>query len=326
MAIKLLRVTAPIAAEASISKLAQTGGVISFYKGTELEDDHALYFMLIGTERRQKLIDELQKLLDTSSKARIDIMPVDATLPPVEMPGASDTREELYQKIGQGVHFDLSYLVLTFLSTIVALIGLVQDNVAVIIGAMVIAPFLGPNLAFAFGTSLGDRELMWKAFRTGTGGVAFAVFISAVTGLIWHQPPASHELLIRTEVGIGSVALAAASGVAGVLSLTSGLSMTLVGVMVAVALLPPAATCGFMIGVMDFKAAFGAFLLLSVNVVCVNLSGLMVFMAKGIRAREWFERRMAKPYVYGGVLVWSLLLAALIIAIDLLPASFRVAQ
>lgn len=326
MAIKLLRVTAPVATEANIASLAQTGGVISFYKGAELEDHHALYFMLVGTERRQKLIDELQKLLETSSKARIDILPVDATLPPVEMPGASDTREELYQKIGQGVHFDLSFLVLTFLSTIVALIGLIQDNVAVIIGAMVIAPFLGPNLAFAFGTSLGDRDLMWKAFRTGTGGVAFAVAISALTGLLWHQTPESHELLIRTEVGLGSVALAAASGVAGVLSLTSGLSMTLVGVMVAVALLPPAATFGFMLGVMDLKAALGAFLLLSVNVVCVNLAGLMVFMAKGIRAREWFERKMAKPYVYGGVLVWTLLLVGLIAIIDLFPSVALVAQ
>ncbi|TNE62842.1 MAG: TIGR00341 family protein [Alphaproteobacteria bacterium] len=321
MALKMIQVTAPLAAEASIRKIAQADGVISYHRGVVLEDEHALFFLLVGTDRRQKLIDDLQALVGLSSKTRINIMTVDATLPNVEVPGSSDTREELYQKVGQGIRLNLSFLVLTLLSTVVALVGLVQDNVAVVVGAMVIAPFLGPNLAFAFGTSLGDRDLMWHAFKTGTTGVAFSVLVAAATGFFWADGPFSHELMSRTEVGIGGVVLAAASGIAGVLSLTTGLSMTLVGVMVAVALLPPAATFGFMLGATEFKLAFGAFVLLSVNIVCVNLAGLGVFLAKGIRPLEWYERRMAKPYVYGGVAVWSLLLILLVGVISKLPVG-----
>ncbi len=319
MPLKMLQVTAPVSAEANIRKIASREGVISFHKGVALEDDHALFFLLAGAENRQRLIDELQHLLATSTKARINIMSVDATLPPVEMPGSSDTREELYQKMLLGVRLDTAFLILTLLSTIVALIGLLQDNVAVVIGAMVIAPFLGPNLAFAFATSLGDKQLMWKAFRAGMVGISLAIGMAALTGFIWEDVPESRELLSRTEVGIGGVALAAASGVAGVLSLTSGLSMTLVGVMVAVALLPPAATLGFFIGSGAWFAALGAFLLLSVNVVCVNLSGLLVFLSKGIRPRLWFERRMAKPYVFAGMAVWTALLLILIFIIEKLP-------
>ncbi len=311
MPLKMLQITAPVAAEENIRKLVSQESVISFHKGVDLEEDHAVFFLLTRAENRQVVIDKLHGLLKTSTKARINIVPVDATLPAVETKVSGDTREELYQKIGQGARLDFTYMLLTFLSTIVALIGLIQDNVAVVVGAMVIAPFLGPNLAFAFATSQADRSLMAQSFVTGVIGLSFTILISAGFGYAFDVVPESAELTTRTVAGLSSVALAVASGVAGVLSLTTGLSMTLVGVMVAVALLPPAATFGFMLGLEDWKAAYGAVLLLSVNIVCVNLSGLIVFLAKGITPRMWFERRMAKPYVIWGIIVWSLALAFL---------------
>jgi len=319
MSLKMLQITAPVAAESNIRKLASEESVISCYKGADLEDDHALFFMLTRSADRQKLVDTLYALLKTSSKARINIVPVDATLPAVDASAAGDTREELYHKMEQGVRLDFTYLLLTCLSTIVAIIGLMQDNIAVVVGAMVIAPFLGPNLAFAFGTSQGDRSLMANAFASGVVGLSVAVIMSAGVGLYWTDAPLSEELMSRTEVGLSGVALAVASGVAGVLSLTTGLSMTLVGVMVAVALLPPAATFGFMLGSGEFPLAFGAFMLLAVNIVCVNLSGLIVFLTKGIRPRHWFERKMAKPYVYGGILFWGAGLAVLVAFIKFQP-------
>lgn len=312
MSLKMLQVVAPIAAEKNIHKLASEQGVISCYKSADLEDDHGLFFVLTRSEDRQHVVDTLHDLLKTSEKSRINILPVDATLPAVDTKGASDTREELYQKMGQGARMDFTYFLLTFLSTVVAIIGLLQDNVAVVVGAMVIAPFLGPNLAFAFATSQGDRPLMVQSFLSGVLGLSLAVLIAAAVGYFWQGEANSSELLSRTYVGLGGVALAAASGVAGVLSLTTGLSMTLVGVMVAVALLPPAATLGFMLGASEWQLAIGAFTLLAVNVVSVNLAGLTVFLAKGIKPRHWFERKMAKPYVYGGMLFWAICLAVLL--------------
>ncbi len=315
MALKLLQITAPIAAEAKLKKLAGEYEAVSFHKGVLLDDDHALFFLLTRPTRRQRLIDELQEVLLISNKARVNILSVDATLPAVELDNAVDTREELYQKMDRGAKLDGTYITLVTLSTIVALIGLLQDNVAVVVGAMVIAPLLGPNLALALGTSLGDKELMKKSLVTAFAGVSVALVLSALTGYIWGEVPASHELMSRTSVGYDGVALAIASGVAGVLSLTSGLSMTLVGVMVAVALLPPTATFGFMLGVGQVKPALGALMLLSVNIVCVNLSGLLVLMTKGFRPRLWFERKMAKPYILSGIIIWTIFLFALMAVI-----------
>ncbi len=322
MALKLLQIIAPMAAENNIRKMVSNEGVVSFNKGADLEDDHVMFYLLTSAENRQQTIDKLQSILKTSSKSRINILPVDATLPAVEkLHSQSDTREELYPKLVSGIHLDLTYLFLAFLSTIVALVGLLQDNIAVVIGAMVIAPFLGPNLAFAFGTSLGDVKLMKKAFLTGLSGISLAVTVAMFVGIVWGYKPESTELMARTDVDLSGVALAVASGVAGVLSLTSGLSMTLVGVMVAVALLPPAATFGFMLGVGELRLAYGAMLLLSVNIVCVNLSGLVVFLAKGIAPRLWFERRMAKPYVLWAIAIWSAALIALMWVIGSNPLS-----
>lgn len=312
MSIKKLEITAPVATEESLRKLSREFGAVSFRREETFEGGLALYSMLAPGEGRQSLIDKLYGILEMSDYARIVITPVDATIPAIETEGAVDTREELYQKLNAGASINQNYLILTVLSTLVALIGLIQDNVAVVIGAMVIAPLLGPNLAFAFGTSLGDKALMKQAAYTAFVGMAVALAIAAFTGWAWGGVPQSHELLARTEVGIAAVVLAAASGIAGVLSLTSGLSTNLVGVMVAVALLPPAATAGFLWGAGEMRLGMSALLLLGVNIVCVNLSGLAVFLARGMRPREWFERRLAKPYVLTGMLFWLLLLATLL--------------
>lgn len=129
-----------------------------------------------------------------------------------------------------------------------AAIGLIESNVAVVIGAMVIAPLLGPNLAFGLGTALGDASLMRKSALTNSVGILLAIALSVLIGLFTLFDVSSPELIPRTQVGLDSIALALASGAAAALSLTTGLSSVLVGVMVAVALLPPAVTFGLMLG------------------------------------------------------------------------------
>lgn len=109
--------------------------------------------------------------------------------------------------------------------------------------------------------------------------------------------------------------LALASGAAAVLSLTSGLPSVLVGVMVAVALLPPAVTMGIMFGAGREVEAFGALLLLVVNIVCVNLSAKLVFFYEGVRPRTWFEKRQAQRSAWISTAAWLLALIVLSVAI-----------
>ena len=181
-------------------------------------------------------------------------------------------------------------LVLFFISGMLDIvsIGLIEDNVAVVIGAMVIAPLLGPNLALALGAALGDLTLMWGATKTTLAGMGLALSLSIGIGLFWplnihSQELLSQELLSRTNVGLDSIALALASGAAAVLSLTTGLPSVLVGVMVSVALLPPTAAFGLMIGGKQLNSAIGAGLLLAVNIVSINLAAKIAFLFQGIK-------------------------------------------
>jgi len=180
---------------------------------------------------------------------------------------------------------------------------------------MVIAPLLGPNIALALGAALGDMPLMWKAFKTIIAGIGLAMVLSIGLGMYHPMHLDSPELLARTDVGLGSMALALASGAAAVVSLTTGLSSVLVGVMVAVALLPPTATFGIMLGAGHTQLAIGAGLLLAVNIVCVNLAAKVVFLVRGIKPRSWLEKQKATQSMTTYLVIWVITLALLLVVI-----------
>ena len=305
----------------TLTGIAEQHEVSDFWYGEVAGDGRRILRMLVDDASRQAVIDALQSQLGGSDTARIIIMPVDAVLPRNEETAESDkakaasgiqTREELYNSIERGARLDSTFLLLVFLSTIVASIGLIENNIAVIVGAMVIAPLLGPNIALAFATSLGDRELMWQALRTNLAGLSLTLVMAFVIGLIWPGYLGSFEILVRTDVKPDGIVLALASGAAAVLSLASGLSSALVGVMVAVALLPPAATLGMMLGSGQFDLALGAALLLAVNVVCINLSSKLMFLYKGVRPRTWLEKRKARQSFTVYIVIWVVTLGILL--------------
>jgi hypothetical protein len=94
-------------------------------------------------------------------------------------------------------------------------------------------------------------------------------------------------------VGLGDIAVALASGCAGALAFTTGVSATLIGVMVAVALLPPLVTFGLLLGGGNLDLATGALSLFLMNLICVNLAGVATFLVQGIRPASWWEKDQA---------------------------------
>src|SRR5690606_10060231 len=117
-----------------------------------------------------------------------------------------------------------------------------------IIGAMVIAPLLGSNMALALSTTLGDLALMRRALLTSFAGIIVTVGISAAFGAFIYVDPKMPEIVSRLNIHFGDIAIALAAGCAGSLAFTTGVSVMLIGVMVAVALLPPLVTFGLLMG------------------------------------------------------------------------------
>ena len=323
---KIIEVIADVSYQDIITTIADQHEAQDCWEGPKGEDGRQIIRLIVGDEQRQDILDALQGALANSGKAKIVVSAVEAVLPREEtngdknsgmMKSGSTTREELYSNIEKSARLNSSFLILVVLSTIVVAIGLLEDNVAVVIGAMVIAPLLGPNIALALATALGDTDLTLKSLKTGAIGFVMALGLSILIGKLWHLNFDSRELLARTDVGLDSIALALASGAAAVLSLSTGLPSVLVGVMVAVALLPPTATMGLMLGAGKYDLALGAALLLAVNVVSVNLSAKLTFLARGIKPRTGLEKQKARQSMTTYIVFWVVTLAILIVAIYL---------
>ena len=294
------------------------------HRQLRLPDAQVLVRILLEAEHTEAVLDSLGDRYAGKDDSRVMILPVEATLPrakeepeperpaPEENRSERISREELYEDIKDAARCSRIYLTMVVLSTIVAAIGLYYDSVAIIIGAMVIAPLLGPNVALSLGTTLGDLSLLRHALLTALAGIATTMVLSVILGVMLQVNPASPEVASRTGVALGDIAVALASGCAGALAFTTGVSATLIGVMVAVALLPPLVTFGLLAGAAHVALAMGALSLFLVNLICVNLAGVTTFLVQGIRPAVWWEKDRAARATRLAIALWAALLAALV--------------
>jgi uncharacterized hydrophobic protein (TIGR00341 family) len=288
--------------------------------------------MLVSAEEAEAVLDLIDNNYGSVDGFRAVLIPVAASLPrpePVEQDDAEIaeaeddkerkreriSREELYVIIEDAAKLSKIYIAVVILSAIVATMGVLRDNVTVVIGAMVIAPLLGPNAALTLATTLGDGDLARTALKAGGAGIALSLLFSVAIGLLLQVDPTIHEIASRTQVGLSDIAIALAAGGAGALAFTTGVPAILVGVMVAVAFLPPLVTSGLLIGSGFFHLAWGALLLFIANLICINLSGVVFFVFQGIRPRTWWEADRAKKATRNAILIWVVLLWALILVI-----------
>lgn len=298
--------------------------------------------LLLDAERTGSVVDRLEKSLGDEFDFRLIISTVEAALPRrdreedensattegAESSGATIgiSREELYNDVWDMTVLSPVMIATAALSSVVAAVGMMRDSMAVIIGAMVIAPLLGPNVGLALGTTLADRKLLWRALKANATGSSVALLLAILIGLIFHVDLHSEELSLRTQVGLSDIALALAAGAAGVLALSTGVSAALVGVMVAVALLPPTVAIGLMIGSGEWGLAGSAGLLLAVNIICVNLAGTATFLVQGVLPLTWWEADRARKMAMGALGIWTFMLAALVVVIALAGGPKEVAK
>lgn len=296
---------------------------------TKLSDENVLVSALIDSREVEPVLDVLERNFSEKPGFSAVLLPVEAVLPipkPEEEPSLPQeekpemkvgrvSRHELYGDISANIELSKTHLAMVFLSTIVAGVGLLRNNVAIVIGAMVLAPLLAPNVALSLANTLGDTSLAKDSFKTGATGLLLALVISWLMGLLLSVDPQISEIISRTTVGWSDLILALVAGSAGVFAFTGGAAMSLVGVMVAVAILPPLVVLGLMLGAGYWSLAKGAFLLVIANVICVNLAGIITFWFLGVKPATWWEEDKAKQAMRVALAIWSLLLMALIVII-----------
>jgi uncharacterized hydrophobic protein (TIGR00341 family) len=207
-------------------------------------------------------------------------------------PGLRISRDELYARAQDLAPANSTFFAFLVLSTVIATTGLLTNSAATIIGAMVVAPLMGPAVSASVGTILDEREMAARGVRLQVTGLLTSIAVGAILTWVLNQtvllPPGLDPRMIpevaeRTTPNVLSLFLALGSGIAGALSIMRGSGSTLVGVAIAVALVPPAATSGIGIAFGLPVVALAGAVLVVVNLLAINLSALVLFYLAGFK-------------------------------------------
>ena len=190
---------------------------------------------------------------------------------------------------------DLYFMVL--ISTIIALVGLISDNVAVIIGAMLISPLLSPITSISLNSILGRQKQINQSIIYIIELLASSILLAMLITFIlsyFMDIEITKEIMLRTDPQPTDILIAVILGMAGGIALLAVLPEIIVGVAIAVALIPPSVVSGLGLGLMNIDIAFNAFRLLIDNVVGMILGMTLIFIVKGISPRRYYEKQRAK--------------------------------
>lgn len=206
------------------------------------------------------------------------------------------------------------FFFMIILSIITATFGLLLNNIAVIIGSMLIAPILFPILSLSLGITISDTNLISRSFYTLIKSVAFGIFASAFITLLFSNnlTEMTPEITSRTQATLPYIMIAIVAGLAGSFALVKPkLNETLPGIAISVALIPPLAVVGIGIARFDWTLVSGSFLLFLVNMIGVVFASMVTFSLMNFyiergKAKETIkkedenverEKQMARHYV-----------------------------
>jgi uncharacterized hydrophobic protein (TIGR00271 family) len=198
------------------------------------------------------------------------------------------SREDIYQDIYESRQFNLTYFLMLVMACLIALLGLLENSPAVIIGAMLISPLMWPILSCGLALTSADWPLGKKALRNVGFSILETIFIAMLATWLMPLKSATPEILARTSPNLMDLLIAMFSGFAGTLAICSsqgGLTI-LPGVAIAVAVMPPLATIGYGISTHQWGIARGSFLLFFTNLMAIVISANVVFFFMGFRPRR----------------------------------------
>ncbi|MGC1196206.1 MAG: TIGR00341 family protein [Geitlerinemataceae cyanobacterium] len=172
-----------------------------------------------------------------------------------------------------------SFCLLLTLSSTISTLGLLANSVATIIGAMIIAPLMGPMVAMAYAMVVGNRRLLRRSLLTALTGVMITIVTSAIIASIIGLRAPGSEILARANPTLIDLGVALAAGAAGSFANSRrSIANALPGVAIAVALVPPLSTIGIGLALNQQGLASGALLLFLTNFTAIVLSGALVFL------------------------------------------------
>lgn len=190
----------------------------------------------------------------------------------------------------------IKFFVLLILASGIATYGLIGDSVAVIIGAMIIAPLMLPIMGLAYSISAGDSTAMKSSLILSMGGIIVAIavgfFLTLPINFIF-QPDNITQIMVRTLPRLLDLLAALVTGFAGAFAMSRrDISDTLPGVAIAISLVPPLANTGILLATFNYSLALGSFLLFMTNYFAILITGAVLFGIMGFSKVTLLERSL----------------------------------
>ena len=197
------------------------------------------------------------------------------------------------------------------LSTIIATLGLLSNSAAVIIGAMIVAPLMGPIVGMAYSTAMGNRRLLRRSSFTVLKGILLTIVVSWIVTSLIGLETVDTEIMSRVKPTLIDFGIAMAAGAAGAFANTRrSISTAMPGVAIAVALVPPLSVVGIGLAQGESSIAFGALLLFLTNLICIVFFGSLVFLFQSYgnidRAKKGLAMSTVAMFLLGVPLTFSM--------------------
>ena len=299
---------------------------------------HTMIRFVCQVKHTGKLLAHLEDLGVGELFGEIDVVPL-TTVKPIKLKAPKNekeyrlhdrlTMEEIYSTIDEGTHLTFDYMLNTFYAAMIAAVGLVSDSDATVVSSMLISPLMGPILGLTFGCKVRDWSIVKRCLKNELIGALITLGVGMMVGAVCAQfwgPYCQHyslepdewcfgvnsttgfqlnsgEMISRGQpVGlIGGFFVAMPAGGAGALALMGGGNSALVGVAIAVALLPPLTNSGILLAMSVtyylqppvvetkeqdamFKLCFYSFVLFCMNFACIFVSAYFMFYLKRVDA------------------------------------------
>lgn len=237
--------------------------------------------------------------------------------------GKADEYETI-ESIKNGIVFRGTNLWILICAIFIASIGLNVNSTAVIIGAMLISPLMGPIIGIGLGIGIFDLELIRRAIKNLAIAVVISVITSTVYFLITPLSDAQTEILARTTPTLWDVLIALFGGFAGIIaSSREDKSNAIPGVAIATALMPPLCTAGYGIATAQWSFFIGAFYLFSINCVFITFATVVIVRYLRYRPKQYVDETTSRRVkIWVGTLVIATMIPSVFIAYNVVQKSF----
>ncbi|WP_414837239.1 TIGR00341 family protein [Candidatus Nanosalina sp. VS9-1] len=268
------------------------------------ESDEEKITVLTATVESED-VDELSKELKSikeldSGELKIRLIDQQALIEKGQKTRGSSTKlsqEEVYSKAQESSTFNRPQWMLMGLSSAIAAYGLMLNNIAVVIGAMMLAPVLSPIVSSSIALTVGDGKLLKEGLFTGIGGGLLAILISGIS-VIPFNPTVNSTMNLIVSAGLENLLLSLFVGSAAALAFVTGYRDQIAGVAVAVALVPPLAAAGIGLRVQNLFFTYNAVSLALINLLAVLVSGSVSLKLLGFKPSTYYKKKTAERLRY----------------------------